>query len=126
MFPVVSVAGAAQQSVRVHKIPMPTTPGEFSSSSQAMGMYLILVGLPLLIAGLASTYVFRTPSHEPGLWFSLLAYVVGTLPGIVLFRRFLVTNRARIIFALSYAGLSFLGMSVMSFWVGCIITDVCL
>ena len=89
-------------------------------------MYVILVGLPLLIAGLASAYVFRTPSDELGLWFSLLAYVVGTLPGIVLFWRFLVTSRARIIFALSYAGLSFLGMSVMSFWVGCIITDVCL
>jgi FtsH-binding integral membrane protein len=105
---------------------MPATPGEFSSSSQAIGMYAILVGLPLLIAGLASAYVYRASTHELGLWFSLLVYVVGTLPGIVLFRRFLVTRRSRIIFAFSYAGLSLLGMSVMAFWVGCIITDICL
>ena len=89
-------------------------------------MYLLLVGLPLAIAGVTSAYVYRAPSHDPGLWFSLLAYVVGTLPGIVLFLRFLVTRRARVIFGLSYAILSLLAMSAVTYAVGCLMTDICL
>lgn len=86
-------------------------------------IFLALVGIPILVAGFSSAYLYRSGTGDVDLRTGLIIYLLGTVPGVVLYQRF-VTRR--VLLAFGYAALSFIVMASVGYTVGCITTNICL
>jgi hypothetical protein len=96
---------------------------ENETVSHPLATFVALVGVPIIVAAMSYSYLYRLGEGEPSLSASLLIYGLGIIPGMVICFYF-VTKRLTLTFG--YAFLSFLVITSVSYVIGCHETGVCL
>lgn len=91
----------------------------------AVGTFAALLGIPITAFGIAP-YLSSLSSGQFSWVVAFIAYLTGTLPGVVLGVRYLSSRNTKIAFGISYAFVCIGLLFVEPLLISCFFRDVCL